>query len=1047
MADSTQPDDHNQVSTVYLCGTCKQHVDWDAESVMCELCDTWYHLACQAVPSSEYSKLGHSSVHWSCTACNSDHQSTTSPAMLFDDSIHITDVECTSSSAEVSIDSLDDKHSPIHQSSPCKFKPPPAKRGRPLRIINVNCQSIVGKKGPWINMVNTTKPDVIIATETWLDDSISSAELESDAYTIYRRDRKTGRHGGVMIAVNSSITSTEVTIKSESEILWVKIQCVGHRDIYLAACYRPNVSDKTFTTHLQKSLNQINTKRPKSFIIGGDFNFPGFDWTDITIKPGTQYTALHSEFRDFLDDYGLTQSVLEPTRLTNTLDLVATNLPEQINRVKVLPGISDHSIVYLEVAVTPNYSKQVRRKVWLYNQADWRGMCEYLAPRLERVDNEYQPSPDEHWNAIKDLILEAMQMFIPKRQTRRKDSRPWINKQLHKLIKKKNQLYKRCKKKGSLHLEKRYNAYRHVVQKMLRKQHAEYVHRLFTEDSKTKGELSKRFWTYVKHRRSAAVSSVGPLKKGTKVVTSAKERAEILNQQFVSVFSDPTPPTNYHELTLKAKMSEIMIDVNGVHKQLVTLKVNKAAGPDGISPRVLKELADVLAKPLTTLFQNSLDKGKVPADWKMASVCPVYKKGEKYLAENYRPVSLTCVTSKIMEHILTSQLQTYAETNDIFHSNQHGFRANHGCELQLTELITDITYNLDQGKETEVCVLDFSKAFDKVNHQKLLLKLARYGVNYQVIAWIEDFLTGRQQKVVVEGEESSVANVTSGVPQGSVIGPTMFLYYINDLPDNIKSVVRLFADDTVVYNTTDNHQCLQEDLDQLAIWETNSDMEFHPMKCQHMTFSRKRNPDTQSIRLHDTEIPRASTVKYLGVTLDPKIIWNTHIDNITNKANSTLGFIRRNVLTTSQSVKETAYKQLVRPVLEYASVAWDSITDTLASRLESVQRRAARLICGIRKTDRKTSTTGLLQQLNLPPLSQRRGDRRLKVFSQYHHHNSTVLAKYITRSAHNSARRHQYQYFTPQTNTTHCRRSFFIRTAREWNLLPDTSPLLSPKCV
>ena len=221
---------------------------------------------------------------------------------------------------------------------------------------------------------------------------------------------------------------------------------------------------------------------------------------------------------------------------------------------------------------------------------------------------------------------------------------------------------------------------------------------------------------------------------------------------------------------------------------------------------------------------------------------------------------------------------------------------------------------------------------------------------------------------------SSVANVTSGVPQGSVIGPTMFLYYINDLPDNIKSVVRLFADDTVVYNTTDNHQCLQEDLDQLAIWETNSDMEFHPMKCQHMTFSRKRNPDTQSIRLHDTEIPRASTVKYLGVTLDPKIIWNTHIDNITNKANSTLGFIRRNVLTTSQSVKETAYKQLVRPVLEYASVAWDSITDTLASRLESVQRRAARLICGIRKTDRKTSTTGLLQQLNLPPLSQRRSE-------------------------------------------------------------------------
>ena len=167
---------------------------------------------------------------------------------------------------------------------------------------------------------------------------------------------------------------------------------------------------------------------------------------------------------------------------------------------------------------------------------------------------------------------------------------------------------------------------------------------------------------------------------------------------------------------------------------------------------------------------------------------------------------------------------------------------------------------------------------------------------------IEEFRTRRQQKVVVEGEKSSLANVTSGVPQGSVIGPTMFLYYINDWPDNIKPVVRLFASDTVVYNTTDNQQCLQEDLDKLAIWETNSDKGFHPTKWLYMRFSQKRIPDTLPIKFYDTEIPRASTFKYLGVTLDPKIIWNTHIDHITHRANSTLGFISHNVLTTSQSV-------------------------------------------------------------------------------------------------------------------------------------------------
>ena len=227
-------------------------------------------------------------------------------------------------------------------------------------------------------------------------------------------------------------------------------------------------------------------------------------------------------------------------------------------------------------------------------------------------------------------------------------------------------------------------------------------------------------------------------------------------------------------------------------------------------------------------------------------------------------------------------------------------------------------------------------------------------------------------------------------------------------------------------------------------WEERFDMEFHPKKCQHMTFSRKRQPHSEPLSLHQTEIPRAQSVKYLGVTFDSKITWLTYINNTIAKANSTLGFIKRNVLTTSGAVKESAYRQLVRPVLEYASAAWDSISDTLASRLEAVQRRAARHICGIRRNDRKTSTTGLLEHLKLPKLSQRRCDRRLKVFSQYHHGNTEVLSKYISRAQYTSARRHSQQYLAPHTNTDHCRRSFFIRTAKEWNILPPTCPLLIP---
>ena len=203
---------------------------------------------------------------------------------------------------------------------------------------------------------------------------------------------------------------------------------------------------------------------------------------------------------------------------------------------------------------------------------------------------------------------------------------------------------------------------------------------------------------------------------------------------------------------------------------------------------------------------------------------------------------------------------TYAENENIFHPNQHGFRKNHGCEKQLIELVSDIAHNLDKGEEIEACELDFSKAFDKVNHNELLLKLAQQGISHQLISWIESFLSERSQKVVIDGEESSEAAVTSGVPQGSVLGPAMFLFYINDLPDNLHSIVRLFANDTIVYNTANNHQVLQDDFAKLEMWEDAWNMKFHPSKCQQITFSRKRQPANQSLT-HS-----ADQIKYLGVT-------------------------------------------------------------------------------------------------------------------------------------------------------------------------------------
>ena len=217
---------------------------------------------------------------------------------------------------------------------------------------------------------------------------------------------------------------------------------------------------------------------------------------------------------------------------------------------------------------------------------------------------------------------------------------------------------------------------------------------------------------------------------------------------------------------------------------------------------------------------------------------------------------------------------------------------------------------MSSGKQTDLVLLDFSKAFDKVNHSKLLWKLHQYGIRGTALAWIRAFLGNRSQTVVLEGEESGSVPVTSGVPQGSVMGPILFLVYINDLPDELSSQVRLFADDTAVYLTiggADDGKVLQNDLDRLSVWEIRWDMEFNPSKCQVVQVTSSKNPINTAYTLHGQILEVVTCAKYLGVDISSGLSWNTHIDRITGTATRTLNFIQRNIRTKNEKVRETAY--------------------------------------------------------------------------------------------------------------------------------------------
>ena len=344
-------------------------------------------------------------------------------------------------------------------------------------------------------------------------------------------------------------------------------------------------------------------------------------------------------------------------------------------------------------------------------------------------------------------------------------------------------------------------------------------------------------------------------------------------------------------------MSDIVVSQVGILKLLLELKVNKASGPDLIPARILKLAAFPLSHCLTIIFQASLSTGTVPEDWKQANITSVFKKGEFFKASNYRLVSLTCICSKLLEHVVVSQLRDHFDANSILADYQHGFRAQRSCVTQLISLTQELHQHLEDKKQVDMIVLNFSKAFDKVPHQRLMTKMWNYGIQGSTHAWIKSFLLGRSQRVVVDRETSDWVPVESGVPQGTVLSLVLFLAFINDLLKCVKSNARLFADDCMLYREIDNEtDCasLQSDLRKLEMWEDHWCMSFNANKCSLISITRKTKKIVHNYTLHNQVLDRVSCATYLGVELSSNLTWAAHIDETTAKGNRQLGFLKRN---------------------------------------------------------------------------------------------------------------------------------------------------------
>ena len=389
---------------------------------------------------------------------------------------------------------------------------------------------------------------------------------------------------------------------------------------------------------------------------------------------------------------------------------------------------------------------------------------------------------------------------------------------------------------------------------------------------------------------------------------------------------------------------------------------------------VLKEIVTEIALPLRYLFNYSLRSGKVPRIWKIANVCAIHKKSDPQDASNYRPISLLSVVSKVLERILHKYIFNFLRTTEYLTTFQSGFIPKDSTVNQLVSLYHSFCLALDEGKEVRAVFCDISKAFDRVWHKGLLFKLRQSGISGALLSWLTDYLSERKQCVVLSGTKSDTVSVTAGVPQGSILGPLLFLVYINDIVQDIRSPIRLFADDTALYIIVNDPiaaaALLNDDLAKIHTWAEHWLVSFNPAKTETLLFSRKVNkPVHPPVVLNNIQINTVTTHRHLGVTLSSSCSWHDHIQSTKQKAWQRINIMRSYKFILDRKSLEIFYTTFIRPLVEYADVVWDNISKADEGDLEKIQHEAARVISG---ATRLVSLNNLYIETALEPLKDRR---------------------------------------------------------------------------
>jgi len=871
---------------------------------------------------------------------------------------------------------------------------------------------------------------IVFLTETFLEPNDPNSLLSfASKCAIYRDDRCKARRraGGCAVLVPKcypSMALSNLTKPSKFEAVWCKI--VGPKNsVNLGCVYRapnqPVISQSNLCNYLEAQFKAYQCPT----VLAGDFNCPGIDW--INLK-ATNHDA-QAKFMETVNSLGLTQLVNFPTRVNNILDLIFSNEPNLVQNLTTGPRVPmcDHNTVIASLSMQRIEYKKVSFRN--YRNANFN----IIGPAALNLDWNFldeKADINSKWLTFKTKLTELANNFIPIRTVQSNPNHQFSS-QTSKLYRERFKLHLKLQNNPqNINLS---NKYAEISRLARQRKRADIIS---AENKVLQANNPKTFWSFVKSKMTYKSSIPCILSNdGKTVLSDCKEKAECFNNYFCSVFTkdnDEIPELNFPQST--TFLSNVSFSTDIVYNKLVNLPNKLSCGPDEIPAFLYKNLCVPLTEPMSKIFKASFDQSQIPNDWRYANVVPIHKKGPTNLCSNYRPISLECQASKIQESIVNDALLEHFK--DKFSKNQHGFLRRKSTVTQLLETLNDWTKALDDGQVIDVQYIDWAKAFDTISHQILISKLRRYGVVGLLLDWIKAFLKNRKQRVIIDGCSSSEGEVTSSVPQGSVLAPTLFLIFINDLESVIShSKIKLFADDSKYYimflheNSLQAKVNMQLDNDSLVLWGKENKMRIAFAKCGtlHIGYGNPCN----EYNFDDFAIPNVDEIRDLGVQISKDLKFGSHIAKICRSACSSSNLIFRSFRSRSRTFLVNLFKVYVRSKLEYACQVWNPHLKKDINDIEKVQRRFTKRIPRLHNfcySDR-------LLILNLERLELRRIHLDLvMVFKIIHGMVDLAFNDYFTYKESNT-RGHSFSLSVIRCNKDVRKFYFSSRVVKWWNFL------------